>query len=319
MPLRLALLLIPLCLAPAESQDWRAVIREQARWHGWEKFHPEFTKEAVAALGALSSTKEHYAFVLKHGIDLQIREPGDKVTAGALGSYADEDRTMYINKEFLLQGVRELRVKGAAEDEIPNILAWKALHVIVHEIRHGMTNQGLREEAGLNFRAKPIENEYISFFDQLRAVHEILRVRPELWQDDSRILEMERDLGVLLQALNRDIKSLKEFVAAQPGYHGKDVILKTKRSALLREYRGLRRELRASWADFTASTPDEIVDAEIEKDLEHTAMMTARSLRFYNEVIAVLEDESAFRRIRSYYGKELRKAEKLLRRARQRN
>ena len=124
--------------ASAGEPSWKKALRAQAALHSWDPLDGRFAQETVAALQRLRSTAEHLRFVKASGIDLKVVEPNEKLPASAIGSYVEEEKTMYINQDELMKGADELRRQGAPEEGIPEILAWKFLQTTVHEIRHAI-------------------------------------------------------------------------------------------------------------------------------------------------------------------------------------
>lgn len=298
-----ALLTLLVAAAPAGEPEWKRVLRQQAELHTFDPLKREFSAATVAALQRLSSTREHLGFVKAHGIDLRVVAPGDKMPEGAIGSYVHDDRSMYINEDELMSGVRELRDQGAPEERIPEIIAWKFLPVTVHEIRHAITRQRLKRKTGLDLRLNPIEGEYLSFLDEARVLKEALKARPELWGDPSRILEVERSQAHVMEKLNRDVKELKELVDLL--YRGKPSILGTPRVELIARYRGLRAELERHADELLATDVASIKDADLRADLGETALEVADGLLLYRQMLSALESDGSYEKLRRFYESEL--------------
>lgn len=293
---------------PARAEPaWKRALREQAAKQSFEPLFRDYAKETVAALGRLKGAREHLAFVKRHGIDLKVVRPDDEnLPEGAIGSYVEKDRTMYISEDELMSGVRELRDAGAPEERIPGIMAWKFLTTVIHEIRHAITRRRMFERTGLRVRMNPLEAEYLSFLDEARVFREAASARPELWADPSRILEVERTSGRVLQELDRNVDSLKEMV--RDLYEGKPSVLETPREKLLERYRRLRAGLEAKAEALLASDPQSIQDPEVKADLAEYAWTVAESLELYREILAVLADPAAFEKYRKFYADELEQA-----------
>ncbi|MBI4425709.1 MAG: hypothetical protein HY554_18405 [Elusimicrobia bacterium] len=308
----LAFLLAALAFAGPQgpAKSWRDVISRQAAEHTWDGLDRAFASEAVRALGALASTREHLAFVKRRGIDLLVVSVGDKLPEGAMGSYVDADRAMYINEADLMSGAKELRASGTPEPEVPRVLAWKFLPTIVHEIRHGITRQRARERAGLNVRMNPLESEFISFLDEIRVLREALRARPELWADRSRVLEIEKGSAILLRAVDKDVGALKALVRGVDDYASKPVILEAKRETLVDEYRRRRRTLVDAADQLLQADTGRIKDPDVRADLAEYALSVADALNFYNDVLGVLEKPAAHAKLRDFYAAELRAMER---------
>lgn len=294
-----------LLAAPAAGAEpsWKGVIEAQAKKHTWDPHDRRFAAEVVAALGQLETAREHLAFLKRHKIDLKVVPPGDRLPEGAIGSYVDADRSMYINEDELMSGAGELRRLGAAEEDLPAILAWKFLHTVIHEIRHAMTRQRMREKTGLNVRLNPLEGEFISFIDQARVFREAAGSKPNLWSDPSRILEVERTSGRVLQEAGADVEALKRFVTEL--YEGKPSLLETPREKLVAEYRERKGELLEEAKALLGTDTGAIRDPEIRADLAEYAADVADGILLYKEMLAVLEDKGKHEKLTGFYRREL--------------
>jgi len=268
---------------------------------------PLYLKSLVVLLSNLDTTNEHFRFVKSEDIDLKVVMPGLKVPERTLGLYIDRESSMYLNRAMLLKGAEELKRKGTPTDEIPKILAWKTLHIVVHEIRHGMNARGIIAKKGFRFPVSYIEDEYIAFIDQMATIHEVLLVRPELWNID-KILDIEKNVAILLQAQKRSVGGLKALVRAQPRYAKKPAVL-SGQSAVLAEVRrredrfdGLlrkhRRELRSKYKD----------SVEFETRVKIAMKRFGPTLNDLRSGRKILEDEKKYKALRSFVRREMKRA-----------
>lgn len=280
------------------QENWRAAIARQS----WDPLDRRYAEETIAALQRLKSTRGLLAFVKRHGIDLVVEAPGGALPENALGCYVDDERRIYMNKEDLMKGVQELRRKGTPEDAIPGVLAWKFLPTVVHEIRHGLTRQRLRER-GLNVRLSPLESETISFLEEAVVFREEVQARPKLWADHSEILEVEESTGHLLQALDKDVGEVKVMVGNL--YGGKASILDTPREGLVAEYRRRLDVVLARADELLRLDASELGDSAVAADFEDFAWSLAEAIHLYREMLAVLESPDAYARYRRFYQEEL--------------
>lgn len=279
---------------------------------GWDAMSTAYLKSLVNLLAGLETTRDHFDFVKREDIDLKVVMPGLKIPEKTLGLYIDRERSMYLNREMLLDGVGELRRKSVPEIDIPAILAWKTLHIVVHEIRHGMNARGLIARKGFRFPVSYIEDEYISFIDQMATIHEVLVARPDLWDYD-KILDIEKNVAVLLQAQKQSIEGLKRLVKAQPRYATKPSVLKLGHAGLLADVRrredrfeGLlnkhRDEIRRKYKDPVEA--DERIRIAMEK--------YAPTLRDLHDGRVLLEDPAKYEALRDFIGAEMGKVERKL-------
>lgn len=295
-----------LCLAaPAAAAEpaWKKALREQAALHSWDPLDGRFAQETVRALESLSSTREHLRFVKAHRIDLKVVTPNQKLPETAIGSYVEADRTMYINEDELMKGAGELRRQEAPEDAIPAILAWKFLQTVVHEIRHAITRQRIREQVGVDLRLNPLEGEYISFLDEARVFREAVRARPELWSDPTRILEVEKTAGQVLERLDRGVPALERFIDEL--YEGKPALLREPREKLIEEYARRKGTLEKDADELLKTDLRTITDQETREDLSEVAYSVAEGILLYKQMLVVLKTPSQYAKLKAFYRREL--------------
>ncbi len=146
-----------------------------------EAFEGAYLGEIVSALGALDSTREHLEFVKSDGLDLRIVAP-EAENLGGFGSYRKLSDEILINAELIEEGRRELAESGFSPAEVAEILAWKTLPVIAHEIRHAMLDRRLKKRRGLTFDIPTVENEAIAYIDEAAVVLDAMKNRRGLWE-----------------------------------------------------------------------------------------------------------------------------------------
>ncbi|PCI35174.1 MAG: hypothetical protein COB53_11215 [Elusimicrobia bacterium] len=271
----------------------------------WDSMSPLYLKSLVVLLSSLDSTNEHFHFVKKEDIDLKVVMPGLKVPEGTLGVYIDRDNSMYLNRAMLLEGAEELKRKGTSRKEIPKILAWKTLHIVVHEIRHGMNARGLVAKKGFRFPVSYIEDEYIAFIDQMSTIHEVLAVRPELWELE-RILDIEKNVAILIQAQRHSVDGLKALVRAQPRY--------AKKPSVLSGHKGVLKEVRRRETRFNGlllKHREELArkykdPVELEYRVKIAMDKFGPTLRDLRDGRKILEDERKYKALRSFVRREMR-------------
>lgn len=298
----LAALLVAATASSGEP-SWKKALREQAALHSWDPLDGRFARETVAALQRLRSTSDHLRFVKARGIDLKVVEPNEKLWATAIGSYVEEDKTMYINQDELMKGAGELRRQGAREEALPEILAWKFLQTTVHEIRHAMTRDRLRRQLGIDLKLNPLEGEYISFLDEARVFREAVRVRPELWSDPSRILEVERTAGRVLEELDRGVPALQALVDGM--YDGKPSIVREPRDKLIAEYERRRALLEREADELLKTDLGTVTDEDTREDLAEVAYTVADGIVLYKQMLAVLKDPLRYEKLKGFYRREV--------------
>lgn len=276
----------------------------------WETLDREFCRAAVAALRRLDASREHAAFALRERIDLVIAPRGKGFSADALGSYDARQRRMYLDKKTLLAGAEELSAMGLRPEEVSEALAWKMLPTLVHELGHGMIGRKLQDELRVPFNMPVLEDEMLSFFDEVLVLHDSFAARPELWHP-GMILDIEEDQAALLQAWRRRTEDLQESV--RRAYPKRFSVLEAEDSwlwswnasetlrdeKLLAEVRALRRRV-------AAAPPGEIPEADRKLRELRESERTARNLLEEDRRIRrVLADPVLLGRLRAFYRREL--------------
>jgi hypothetical protein len=156
------------------------------------------------------------------------------------------ERRMYLDEVRLMEGAEQMMDAGASAKTTAEVLAWKSLPTIVHELTHAKNHEALRRLAGGPVSFPNVEDEQVAFYEGCLALFEMFDERPELW-DKGRILDFEKVNADILKAWLAGPGVLDEVVAQT--YEGRPVLLEEKPAVLLarvdRRIESLRRSIRS--------------------------------------------------------------------------
>lgn len=204
-------------------------------------FGARFTRAWEEVLSGLKSAQAHSRFIRKRGtVSLTIADPGEELRERTAALYVNGE--VYVNRIELVLNALSLENRGVPRVETPRLLAWKMMPLLVHEIRHGITEEELRTKAGANCPMASLEDERVAFFDQIRVAQEIIGRKPRLW-DDALLIPEDVETGSLLAAWSGHPDGLERYV--EEIYVGKDSVLASSRTALLAKHEGLLAELKS--------------------------------------------------------------------------
>lgn len=301
-----------------------AFLPSQARAQEWGELSRDYSRLVVALLETLPSTRRHAAFLLEKRIDLTVTDSPTHVDDNILGAYDFVERRIYVDEVRLLNGAEELLNQGVPRKDAAEILAWKTLPTIVHEATHAMTHHAVERGAGRRLLLYVLEDELLAFYDELLALHELLRRRPGLWRED-RILSIERSYGDILRDWNKGGLALERRVMRL--YDGVDPLLTTPLPDLLGRLDGDIRELKETLEDLRrlARQGDEHAVLEREALARRTFRSLAEMVRYAQAKLELnsqareaLSEPKSYRRLKDFYRAELReRLERLERRRRE--
>jgi hypothetical protein len=195
----------------------------------WTDYSRDYSRDVVALLGRLPSTQRHWAYLLREKIDLKVTDSPARVSDNTLACFDPIERRMYLDEVLLLDSAEELADRKIAREEIAETLAWKSLPVVVHETTHAMAYDGLARAVGLRFHLHVLEGEMLSFYDEVLAMRDMFRERPELWSRE-RILKMDQAEGQIFAALEKGPADLDAMVRRI--YSGLPSVIKGDKAAL---------------------------------------------------------------------------------------
>lgn len=218
-PLRPALLCALTLLAPgpAPAQEWKDLNRA-------------YMEAVVGLLKRLRSTREHWAFLARAKVDLEVTDNPAHVDDSVVGAYDMIERRMYLDEVRLMEGAEQMMDAGASAETTAEVLAWKSLPTIVHELTHAKNHEAVRKLVGGPVSFPNVEDEQVAFYEGCLALFEMFEERPELW-DKGRILDFEKVNADILKAWLAGPGVLDEVVART--YEGRPVLLEEKPAELL--------------------------------------------------------------------------------------
>lgn len=293
----LAALLCALPLLPAQAQEW-------------SDFNRPYLETAVSLLKRLPSTREHWRFVQKERIPLEVTDNPAHVDDNILGAYDMVDRHIYIDSVELLRAAEGLVDDGVSNKTTAEVLAWKSLPVVVHELTHGMIHDRVWRLYGRPFVFPSLEDEKLAFYDECLALFDMFDEKPELWSRE-RLLEMDKTQAMVLKAWLRGPAGLEELVTAL--YDERPSLLTEKDDSLRliaqRRAESLRNSIavmRAASRAATAYGPEMAgVSQRFLADLPQTLAHAETSLKLVGAAHDILSDPDSLKRLKAFYKAEL--------------
>jgi hypothetical protein len=295
---RIALLACLLCPAAALGQEWT-------------DFSRDYHREVIALLRRLASTRGHAAFILDSRIPLDVTDNPTRVDDNVQAAYDLVDRRIYVDEVRLMEGAEELLDQGAPQAVVAEVLAWKTLPTIAHEITHAITHRELERRLGRRFILPCLESEMLSFYDELMVQHELFRERPKLWAPE-KILKIERSYGESLLAWKHGRPALDAMI--RDIYDGTPELLAAPKEDLVAAVDRRIEQVSQSLAELRrqrgragargGQRRDEVVhrDFSSESALIVYAESTAEMLR---ETRGVIDDERSWRQTQDYFRAQL--------------
>lgn len=261
----------------------------------WVDFNRRYMETVVALLKRLPSTRAHWAFVARTKLPLRVSDDIHRVDDHMVASYDPVGKDIHIDEVRLIQEAEGLTDQGVSTGTAAEVLAWKSLPTVVHEITHAINDEGVRKAAGGEFLFKELEDEVVAFYDGLLALFDMIQEKPELWSGE-RILDIDRVEADYLKEWLKGADDLEETVESV--YPRNTRLLKTEPERLIA-----------------------LLDAELERDLDILALLrsgrpysssrfasAAEAARHFERVHAmrratraVLADPARLARVRAYY------------------
>lgn len=276
--------------------------REQAAADAFIKDNPRFGSQVATELryllGSLSSTKEHSLFVRKRKkVAFIMQDPGENLSRTTVAKYLPG--AVYVNRYRMVVAALRLERRGLPLDEIPEVLAWKMIPVIGHELRHGMIHEDMKDILGYYCPlALARENEVIAYFDEQNIIREVTAKRPELYRKRMLVGHIERHQGRVLMAWDGGLQGLKGYVARY--YPKRRWVLETEREVLLASIEATKRQGERRLKSYKKMSAQELaaLRAKEDRDPEKAAR---RLIRKAEECRKTLSTPRMFKKYRKFY------------------
>lgn len=293
----LAALLCALPLLPAQAQEW-------------SEFNRPYMESVVGLLKRLRSTREHWAFVSRERVDLEVTDNPAHVDDSVVGAYDMIERRMFLDQVRLMDGAEQMIDDGAPAKTTAEVLAWKSLPTIVHELTHARVHERVRKLMGRPIAFPSVEDEQLAFYEGCLALFEMFEERPELWEP-RRILSFEKvnaDIlrawlagpGVLDAVVRETYDNRPELLKEEPEKLLALVDARIKsESDLLAKMRRTRRTIESVGLE-RAGIPRRTYE-----DLADNLRYVERSLAVDVSTREALSDPARLERLRAFYRSEL--------------
>lgn len=294
-----------------------------ARAQEWRELNRPYMETVVGLLKRLRSTREHWAFVSRERIDLEVTDNPARVDDSVVGAYDMIERRMFLDEVRLLDGAEQMLDAGAAPRTAAEVLAWKSLPTIVHELTHAKTHDGVRRLMGRPIAFPSVEDEQLAFYEGCLALFEMFDEKPELWERE-RILAFEKVNADILTAWLEGPGVLDRVVAQT--YESRPRLLKETPEKLvalvdarITAERELLADMRKTRRIIEAAGPERAgIAHRAYRELADNLRYVERSLAVDLSTRQALSDPAALERLRAFYRGQLseRRARLEARRAR---
>lgn len=281
-----------------------------ARAQEWKEFNRPYMEAVVGLLKRLRSTREHWAFIVRRKVDLEVTDNPAHVDDSVVGAYDMVEERMFLDEVRLLDGAEQLLDQGASKATTAQVLAWKSMSTIVHELTHAKTHDEVRSLLGRPIAFPSVEDERLAFYEGCLALFELFEEKPELW-DRRRILDMEKIDADYLEAWLEGPGMLERAVTET--YEGRPRLLEEKPEALLARVDERIRDLRARIArmkelrrvvDKGGAEADGIARRRY-RDLPGSIRYAERALAIQHSTREAVADPASLESLRGFYRKAL--------------
>lgn len=276
----------------------------------WSEFDRPYLETAVSLLERLPSTREVWRFVSRERIPLEVTDNPAHVDDNVLGAYDMVERHIYIDEVVLVREAEGLVDEGVTARTAAQVLAWKSLPVIVHELTHGLVHDEVRRLMGRAFIFPSVEDEQIAFYAGCLSLFDMFDEKPDLWSKE-RLLEMDETEGRVLQAWLLGPRALERMVVLM--YDERPSLLADDDKKLLavaqRRVDSTRERLaamRATQKAAAAHGPEMAgVSQRFLRELPKALAYEERALAILTDTRDLLSDPAALARLRAHYKKGL--------------
>jgi len=250
------------------------------------------------------------AFLDRKKVDLRIEDRSGPSGRKVRGSYDGSLNVMFLDKGFLLRSARQVSRKVKGDKAVADVLAWKMMPTLAHELSHGMVHEKLDAVLGIPFWYVFLEDEILAYADEGAALRELFRKRGELWEK-GMILDTEVYALSLVRAWDRGMPSVERL--AKKRYKNRESVFTASRIELVRES---QERIRKAEEGLARVPEDKRYFSQLIKDGSPTAAAKLEKVREAERVyrriqdkekrrLAVWSSAERFERLRKFYRKEI--------------
>jgi hypothetical protein len=266
---------------PASSGD--GVVAEDPRQEApaWEQ---TVLTELPRLLEDFESTREHARFARGRGVTFHLAGSREDGMGSRIATY--EAGEVRFNRDVLGSVLMSLQVfLRLDQPQAARMLALRLLPYAAHELRHGMMIERIREREGMTLETASIENEVVSYWDQVRVLASVADLHPESFRVPLPVLGALD--ASLLRAWASGPQGLVDHVRSV--YSEAPSILSLSSEELLRQQRAIHERLKdAATARLSA---DELPPMQV---LAEHIRKAAGGVRFFT-------DRGRARRLKAMY------------------
>ncbi|MBI5596754.1 MAG: hypothetical protein HY928_11745 [Elusimicrobia bacterium] len=287
----LALAALLLAAAPAAAADEPGPEDVTAYLARRTDLGPKFSAAWRRMLKTQPGLRESYRFVeSQQRVDLRFPGGGEGFGEATIAIY--NEGLVRINRRWLGKGGAALEAKGVPYAKVPEILAWKALPVLVHELRHGITEGEMQAELGKVCGDYVVEDEVVAFRDQVAAIKYLLSLRLPAFHD-ALFVDTDHASASILQSWELGPDAYLQDIRER--YDRKLSAMTTPRAELLEASRTLIEEARGNLALWRGKDPAARAQLKAEFGPDPLPRLKER-MRHEEDCLAVFSDDELYER-----------------------
>ena len=260
----------------------------------------KFSAEWRKLLRGRPELSEHHRFVeSRPRVELRFPAPGFNMGENTIAIY--EEGLVRVNRRWLAAAGAALEAKGVPYERVPEILAWKALPVLVHELRHGINAEEMQAELGKVCDNFIVEEEAVAFRDEVAALKPLLAIHPLAFHH-ALFTDIDQELANILASWDAGPAKFLADIAAS--YPGKLSAMKSSRQELLAASKELLADRSADLAAWRSKDPKERARLVAERGPE--AGRRLKELTLHNRAcVDIFSDEELYGRWRRFFSERI--------------
>jgi len=181
-------------------------------------FGRRFSRAWEKTINELESTRAHAAFLFgKEKIPVVYVDPGLTLEESMIAMFEGPTGRFLVNRTDLALSALRLSQTGVPSKEVPEVLAWKMLPALAHELRHAIVREELLKAFGSPCGEVFLDDELLAYADTARVAREAVGLHPEYWEESLLLPDLDANSGILIDAWERGPKIMLETVRQTVG------------------------------------------------------------------------------------------------------
>lgn len=244
---------------------------------------------------------DQYRFIQSRPrVDLRFPAPSDGFSEYTIATY--DEGLIRVNRRWLAAGGAALEAKGVPYSHVPELMAWKALPILVHEVRHGITAEEMRLELGRVCDNFIVEEEAVAYRDEAAGLRSLLARGLPAFHDALYVAAADDVTADVLRDWNGGPEVFMAGVRARNP--GKLSALTSTRAELLETAQGLLDRRRADLAAWRSKDPA-ARRALIETRGPDAGKRLEALVRHNQDCVAIFQDVELYGRWRRFFSERV--------------